>query len=109
MDRFCAEMARDVPPEPAPVKVTESGANSVLASTFYNNCGLCAIPRILRMGVQVLKVPARGASWQKIPYLEAVRAVADNPDVEPADCRELVHSAGFCQLPEACYYHLGTP
>ena len=106
MDMFCTEMARDVPVPPPPKKVAELGVHSTVASTFYNNCGLCAIPELLRMGVQVLKVPARGASWQKIPYLQAVRAIANDPTANTDTCQALINSAGFCGLPEACYYHL---
>ena len=106
MDVFCSDMARDVPEVPRPEKVVELGTNSVVSATFYNNCGLCAIPELLRMGVQVLKVPARGASWQKVPYLRAVRTIADDPAADASTCQALINSAGFCDLPETCYYHL---
>ena len=58
------------------------------------------------MGVHTLKVPVRGAPWQKRRYLEVVRAVAEHPEYTPADCRALVGSPGFCSLPESCYYCL---
>jgi hypothetical protein len=57
--------------------------------------------------VHVLKVPVRGAPWQKRRYLQVVQQVVDNPAATAAECRALINSEGFCAQPDACYYHLG--
>jgi hypothetical protein len=81
--------------------------DACVAHTFYNNCGLCAIPELRRLGVDVLKVPVRGSQWQKERYLQVVRTVADDPDATRTSCRALVNSAGFCSDPANCYYAVG--
>ena len=77
-----------------------------IAQAFYNNCALCAIPRLRAMGVDVVKIPVRGSPWQKRRYLELVRMVVDDPNGNAARCRELVNSAGFCAAPQSCYYYV---
>ena len=106
LDEFSRALEAVAPPERLPPESPQEGQHSVLPLTMFNNCGLCAIPALREMGVHTLKIPVRGAPWQKRYYLEVVRAVANQPGATAADCRALVNSAGFCALPEACYYHL---
>ena len=107
LDEFCRIMTRTTPVERPMPPPPEVGEHSQLPLAMFNNCGLCAIPALQEMGVHTLKVPVRGAPWQKTRYLEVVRAVLEQPNATPEFCRGLVNSQGFCSLPEACYYHLG--
>lgn len=106
LDEFCRFIARHTPTEkPAPPSA-ETGEHSQLPLAMFNNCGLCAIPALREMGVHTLKVPVRGAPWQKARYLEVVRAVLESPDPTAEFCQGLINSRGFCSAPDACYYHL---
>ncbi|MDX9980571.1 MAG: U32 family peptidase [Lentisphaeria bacterium] len=107
LDEFCHRMTAATPAECPPAPVREAGEHSQLPMALFNNCGLCAIPALRDMGVHTLKIPVRGAPWQKARYLEAVRAVLDHHAPTAEFCRGLVRSEGFCAMPEACYYHLG--
>jgi putative protease len=107
LDEFCRTVARATPPERPTPAPKGGGESPSLPQTMYNNCGLCAIPRLRELGVHVLKVPVRGAPWQKRRYLQVVQQVVDNPAATAAECRALINSEGFCAQPDACYYHLG--
>lgn len=104
LDVFRAGIRTGLPEEPAAPKAEEKGLDSHVAFTFFNNCGLCHIRSLLDIGVEVLKVPVRGAPWQKRRYLQAVKMIAVHPSPTREVCRELVGSAGFCDSLQGCYY-----
>ena len=111
LDRFRKELLRVRVPEergrpPFEDEGGGEGMSSVLASSLFCNCGLCAIPALGRVGVGVLKVPTRGAPWQVERYVRAVRAVLDHPSPTLEFCRSLINSPGYCAEMGSCYYHL---
>ena len=92
---------------PYPAKDSDEGMTATLANKLINNCGLCAIPRLKKIGVDVLKVPVRGHAGQKRLFLQLVRKVVDHPDPTPDYCRKLLNSPEFCSTPGSCYYEIG--
>ena len=77
-----------------------------LAWWLYFNCGLCAIPRLRDMGVNVVKIPSRGLGFRKRIRLEAVKRVIDHPNPTPKFCRDVNGSPDFCSRTGSCYYAL---
>ena len=103
---FCLKWQRHEPPDPVfktPLK-SSSGLSSCLASSVFQNCGLCAIRELRDMGVHALKVPLRGSRDFKLPALQVVNAVMRNPDPTPEFCRALIGSPDFCDQRHNCYY-----
>ncbi len=101
--------AVELPPCPldAPAAADRGGGmHRELARSYWQHCGLCAIPALRQAGVQVLKSPARGESWRKLRDVAVLRQVADQPDPDRDFCRALVGSDGFCADPANCYYAL---
>ena len=106
LDRFCRERGCEVRPAPAKTggpKVAD-GMDGMIASTLFSHCALCAIPGMRAAGVNVLKIPVRGTSWQRRRYIEVVRQVVDHPAPTPEFCRSLIGSPDFCDKLGNCYY-----
>jgi hypothetical protein len=82
------------------------GVHRDLAHSYWNHCGLCAIPRLREAGIDVIKSPARGERWRKLRDVQVLRRVVDEPNPTPEFCRELVGSEGFCESRDTCYYAL---
>lgn len=81
-----------------------AGMTSAVADLLLQNCGLCSIPRLREIGVNVLKIPTRGSPWLKERHLDLLRAVVDHPASTPEACRALVDSPDFCSDLGHCYY-----
>ena len=111
LDRFRKDIAvpplKDLPNDVRDEQDEGTGISSVLAEALYMNCGLCSIARLKRIGISVVKIPARGDRKQKIYYLERVRKVIDHPNPSAEYCRSLINSPGFCARTGSCYYDLG--
>jgi putative protease len=90
----------DAPPSPDGA----AGLHRDLAHSYWNHCGLCALPRLRDAGVDVLKSPARGERWRKLRDVQVLRRVLDEPNPTPEFCRDLVGSEGFCDARDTCYY-----
>lgn len=68
-------------------------------------CGLCAIPRLKKIGVNYLKVVSRGGSKDaKIHRLNYIGQVLKHTDCTPAYCKSLKNSPEICELGYMCYY-----
>jgi hypothetical protein len=106
VDEFSRTVAAATPVDRPHAAPSGKGEQAGLPLTLYNNCGLCAIPALRDMGVHTVKVPVRGAPWQKKTYLKAVREIVDNPAATLADCQALINSEGYCSMAESCYYHV---
>lgn len=110
LDRWRKELAVDPRrgdlPAPGAEDTKTPGLSSTVAQILLIHCGLCAVPRLREIGVTTLKLPLRGATWQKQEHLRLLRTVLDHPDPTPEFCRELVNSPGFCARCGSCYYHV---
>lgn len=106
LDRLCRTHSREIrqPVAAADDAGLTEGLDRLMASALFQHCGLCAIPGLRRAGVNVMKIPVRGESRQKLRHLEAVRQVVEHPDPTPDFCRSLIDSPGFCATPGSCYY-----
>jgi hypothetical protein len=109
LDRFVRDVSRPVRqtetrPSATCAPGAQQGMAAELARSLLLNCGLCALPVLQRIGVNVIKLPARGEFSSKARFVSMVRAVADNPAADQAFCRALVNSPDFCSRPGSCYY-----
>ncbi len=108
IDKYRKELFKDLPPKYPDFTIRSSGVglDSVLTTTCFQNCGLCAIKALREMGVEVLKVPLRGVSESKLRAVEMVNKVmtAENPDRE--FCRKIINSPDYCNNGMSCYYEV---
>ena len=110
LDLFCRAraMVSDTPGRSGADRLAAAGSapgmTAAVAATMVQNCGLCAIPALRRLGVSVLKIPARGDQFQKRHHLRVVREIAAHPAPTPEFCRQLINSPEFCAIPGSCYY-----
>lgn len=82
------------------------GMHPSLASAMFKNCGLCAIAQLKKIGVSVLKIPARGKCDMKRKYLQTVRQVVEHPSPTREFCQGIINSSGFCSEVGSCYYYV---
>ena len=94
------------PLETPPPPDCGQGLHRILASVYWNHCGLCAIPALRAAGIDVVKSPSRGERWRKARDVALLREVIDAEEPTPEFCRSLVGSEGFCDKPGTCYYAL---
>lgn len=74
-------------------------------------CGLCAIPKLYRMGVNSLKIVGReGSPYRKLASVQLVKAVVDRVRAEEAEqgvidyAKRVRNQPSFCQSGLMCYY-----
>lgn len=74
-------------------------------------CGLCAIPKLYRMGVNSLKIVGReGSPYRKLASVQLVKAVVDRVRKEEAEqgvidyAKKIRNQPGFCGSGLMCYY-----
>ncbi|OQA91557.1 MAG: Peptidase family U32 [Elusimicrobia bacterium ADurb.Bin231] len=82
-----------------------SFAMSKPRDNILRECGLCAIPKLKSIGVDSLKVVARGKSLPgKLMQLELIKRVIDNENADSGYCMRLRDNFSICKLGYNCYY-----
>lgn len=107
VDTFCKQYFGHKPPcyPDYLINSTNSGSISAeLMACLLQTCGLCAIKELRDMGVQVLKVPIRGESMDKLRIVKMVNDVMSAPNPDQAFCRNIINCPDFCDAGTYCYY-----
>ncbi len=89
-------------------RIMEKGLHYSLASRLFQNCGLCAVPQLKKMGVTFLKLPIRGEPDKKNRFLQIMQKLLEHPDPSREFCQSLIDSPAFCLEQGRCYYDFGT-
>jgi collagenase-like PrtC family protease len=70
-----------------------------------NKCGLCAIKKFKEWGIDAIKLPLRGSSFQlNARLVKLTRQVIDAPDASPEYCQKLLGVPSFC-AGNNCFYN----
>lgn len=73
--------------------------------TRINKCGLCSIQKFKEWGIDAIKLPLRGSSYQtNVKLVQLTRNVIDEPNATPEFCQSVLGVPAFCSG-NNCFYN----
>jgi collagenase-like PrtC family protease len=73
--------------------------------TRINKCGLCALKKFREWGIDAVKLPLRGSSYQvNVKLVKLTRQVIDAPEATPEYCQKLIGVPSYC-AGSNCFYN----